>query len=287
MSKLEVVFRLGLAHPILLMDNTSRPATALFPETGNTVRFEVRYGARWPDESCGAFDMVFLRVERESDAEDRNQAHSYAKLQEWGVVRDAATVLGRVLSCLRDEDFVRKQTVNAYPAVVSDSPHSNPAVRIAEAEVFFDGEKVTTMPLTGFPTIAVWPGAWDRVCDKLARGEDAPAHRGFLLDAYYFAISGNPPGAVIMACVAWETALRQFLSSKGVEFSKRDGVHKLRGLAEKARGQRLLRVHAEPLAKLTETRNKLLHEGRKDLISENVEQLIFAVDGAMIWLFGP
>ena len=286
MSKLEVVFSLGLAHPLLVMDNTSRSATAHLPETGNTVHFMVCDSIRSPDE--GAFETVLLHVERECDPQDRDAAQTYAKLKEWGVVRDAATVLGRVLSYIRDEDFVRRQTVNGYPAVVSESPQSNPAVRTARVDVFIDGETVMSMTLTGFPSIQIAPGVWDCVCDRLERGEDVPAYRGFLLDAYYFTISGDPLRAVVMACAAWDTALHEFLWSKGVKFSKRDGgVHNLRRLAEKTKGKRLLRSLTGPLAKLTETRNKLLHEGRKDLAREDVVGMIYAVDGAILWLFEP
>jgi hypothetical protein len=289
MSKLEVVFHLGLDYPLYLADNTNRPATAFFPETRNTACFEIQNGSRWPDEreARGAFDMVVLRIERECEPGDRDEAHSYLKLQKWGVVQDAATVLGRVLSYLRDEDFLRKQTVNAYPAVVSDRPESNPAVRIAKAEVFFDGESITTMPLTGFPTIGVGPGVWDRVCERLARGEDVPAHRDFLLDAYYFAISGDPLRAVVMACSAWETALRRFLLDSGVRVSKRTNLVELRGRAETTKGTFLIKPFTEALAKLTKTRNKLLHEGGKDLAREDVVEMILVVDEAILWLLGP
>jgi len=287
MSKLEVVYRLGLAHPLLVMDNTSRSATAHFPETGNTVQFNVCDGVRWPDDGHGAFEMILLHVERECDPQDREVAHTNAKLDEWGVVRDAATVLGRVLSYLRDEEFPR--TVAGYPAVVSENPQSNPAVRIAEAEVLFDGQKVTTLPLTGFPSIQIAPGVWDRVCDRLQRGEDVPAYRGFLLDAYYFATSGDPLRAVVMGCAAWETALRRFLSSSGVKVPGRaNNLPGLLKLAQETKGNdRLLRHPAETLPKLAQLRNKLLHEGRKDLAAGDVVDMILAVDAAIIWLFRP
>ena len=66
----------------------------------------------------------------QSDAWDRNVAQTYSKLKEWGVVRDAANVFGRVLSYIRDEDFLGGNKVNGYTAVVSDRPESNPAVRM-------------------------------------------------------------------------------------------------------------------------------------------------------------
>jgi hypothetical protein len=285
MGKLEVVFCLGMAHPLLIMDNISRCASVHFPETGNTVHFEVREGARVSEE--GAFDTVLLVVERKCDPGDREAAQTYAKLKEWGVVRDAATVLGRVLAFIRDEDFLRSQVVGNYPAVVSESPQSNPAVQTARADVFLDGQTVTTMALTGFPSIGIGPGVWDRVCERLERREDVPAHRSFLLDAYYFATSGDPLRAVVMACAAWDTALRQFLLSKGLKFSRRDGVHSLRVIAETTKGTFLLRPFTDALAQLTLTRNKLLHEGKKDMATEDVVEMILAVDESIIWLFGP
>ncbi len=75
-----------------------------------------------------------------SDAGDRDIAQTYSKLKECGVVRDAANVFGRVLSYIRDEDFLGGNKINGYTAVVSDRPESNPAVRIARGEVFFDGQ---------------------------------------------------------------------------------------------------------------------------------------------------
>src|SRR6266566_2765421 len=286
MSKLEVVFGLGLAHSLLIMDNTSRTATALFPDTGNTVHLSIFENFEWPEEGYGAFDMVLLRVERECNPEDREEAQSYAALKKWGVIGDAATALGRVLSYIRDEDFMRTQAVAGYPAVVSESPHSNPAVQVARADVFFDGKAVTILPLTGVPSIPVERGVWDRVCERLERGEDVPAYRGFLLDAYYFATSGDPVRAVVMACAAWEIALRQFLSSKGTKDPGRANLLKLRELAEQVKGKLLFDSHdvetrtalIDALVRLPQLRNKLLHQGRKDLEREDVVGVTVAVD---------
>ena len=87
---------------------------------------------------ASAGDMLWVITE--ADPGDRDVTQTYSKLKEWGVVRDAATVFGRVLTYLRDDDFLGGNRVNGYPAVVSDRPESNSAVRIARGEVFFDGQ---------------------------------------------------------------------------------------------------------------------------------------------------
>src|SRR6266849_8945224 len=133
MSRLEVVFRLGLAHPLLFMDSLNARAVARFPDTGNTVWVEVQLVGSWADNATdrGVFDVLLLHVERECNPADRDNARGYAKLKEWGIIPDAATTLGRFLEYVRDEDFLRNGTVAGYLAVTSDSPQANPIVQVA------------------------------------------------------------------------------------------------------------------------------------------------------------
>jgi hypothetical protein len=287
MSSLEVVFRLGLAHPLLFMDALNARAKAHFPDTGNTVSVEIQFGS-WPDKATdrGVFDTLLVHVERECRPEDRDNACGYAKLIEWGVVGDGATALGRFLEHIRDEDFLLNGTVAGYPAVISESPQANPIVQSAKAEIIFDGEPLTTMSLSGVPSIQIAGGTWDRVCERLERGEEVPAYRGFLLDAYYFATSGDPIRAVIMGCAAWETALRQFLSSIGKRNLERRNLPSLRRLAEQAKGVALFDSGYDPVAALARLRNKLLHAGEKGhLTKEDIVGMLLATDAAIKWLF--
>lgn len=298
MSKLEVVFRLGLAHPFLLMDRlNAKSATTTFPETGNTVWIEAPRGGPRPEPATdrGVFDVLILHVERECKAEERD-AVCHAKLHEWGMIHDAATTLWRVLEYVRDEDFLRNSTVAGYPVVPSDTPQSNPIVQTASAELTFDGEALSPMALGGIPSIQIAYGVWDRVCERLERREEVPPYRSFLLDAFYFATSGDPIRAVIMACAAWETALRHYLSSISAFARQAKGKTKLsalRALAERAKGRTLLdgfdgatREHLTgQITGLTMLRNNLLHKGQKDLAKEDVVGMTLAVDAAIEWLF--
>jgi hypothetical protein len=52
--------------------------------------------------------------------------------------------------------------------------------------------------------------AWKEAGRKLAAREPVPPSMSFALDAAYFA-ERDPLRAIIMACAAWETALRTFL----------------------------------------------------------------------------
>lgn len=284
MSKLEVIFRLGLAHPLLIMDNTQRRARSCFSKTKNDVWVEAERGLR-PETATGQFDVLLLHVERECQPEDRDDARSYARLVEWGIIGDAATTLWRFLEFTREEDFLQDKTVAGYLAAPSKTPQDNPVVQTARVEVVFDGEVLTTLPFSTVPAIQIRWGAWDRVCEKLERGQGTPPYRSFLLDAYYFATSGDPIRAVVMGCAAWETALRQFLSSIGKKNVEYKNVPRLRRMAEVAKGAVLPDWLSKPVTELARLRNKLLHEGKKGLAKEDIVGMILAVDEAIIWLF--
>jgi hypothetical protein len=235
--------------------------------------------------------VLLLHVERECKPEDRNEALYYAKLEEWDVVRDAATTLWRVLEYVRDEDFLLTKTVAGYPAAPSDSPQANPVVQTARAHVMFDGESLGTLPLSGVPSIQISRGVWDRVCLHLKQQDDVPVYRSFLLDAYYFATSGDPIRAIIMGCAAWETALKHFLISKGEKNVEREDLPDLRKRAEGLKGDSLFDPtefndqHPDPLTKLARLRNKLLHRGEKNFSNEDIVAMMLTVDAALGWLF--
>jgi hypothetical protein len=280
MSKLEVIFRLGLAHPFLIMDDIERQPWSYFSETKNKVWVKAERGL--PKATRGEFGVVMIHVERHCQLEDRDDSRSYSKLGEWGVINDAATTLWRFLEYAREEDFLQDKTVAGYLAAHSETPQDNPVVQTASAEILFDGEVLVTLPLSSVATIQIRSGAWDHICEKLEKREEVPSFRSFLLDAYYFATSGDPVRAVVMGCAAWETALRQFLSSSGTE-----GLHKLRQVAEHRKGKHLPDWLGDPVTNLAKLRNKLLHEGKKDLVKEDIVGMILAVDEATIWLFEP
>src|SRR6267378_1286215 len=165
MSRLEVVFRLGLAHPLLLYGSNPRIARTTAPETGNRVWIKPPTGAPWPEPTTGrgVFSVLHVHVERECSREDRD-AVCYAKLVEWGIVRDAANALWRALEYIREGEFLGKRSsVAGYPVVPSEAPQSNPVVQTAVAEITFDGEPLSPMALGGIPTITITHDAWNRV----------------------------------------------------------------------------------------------------------------------------
>jgi hypothetical protein len=143
---------------------------------------------------------------------------------------------------------------------------------------------LTTLPFTTVPTIQIRSGAWDRVCEKLERAEDIPAYRSFLLDAYYFATSGDPIRAVVMGSEAWETGLRQYLISIGKNVRKKDRLT-LTQMAEDAKRDHIPATIATALANLARLRNDMLHEGKKSFSKEDAVGMILAVDEAIIWLY--
>jgi hypothetical protein len=283
MNKLEVIFRLGLAHPLLILDTTERRAWCRFSETKNETWIEVQRGLL-PEKASGEFDVILLHVERECGPEDRDEARYYAVLNEWGIIKDAATALWRFMEYVREGDFMTDQTVAGYPVVPSETPQDNPVVQTARAEVVFDGQVLTTLPFTTVPAIQIRAGAWDRVCEKLEKGEDIPPYRSFLLDAYYFATSGDPIRAVVMGSAAWETGLKQYLTSIGKNVLKKNRPT-LTQMAEDAKRDHIPASITGALANLARLRNDLLHEGKKSLTKEDIVGMILAVDEAIIWLY--
>ncbi len=204
-----------------------------------------------------------------------------------------------MLELIRDEDFLHNETIAGYPVAPSEEPQRNPAVEFAEATVLFEGEVISSPSRGGLASLQISPGVWNRVCERLERGDAVPAYRSFLLDAFYFATSGDPVRAVIMACAAWETALRQYLSSHAAHQAsptrevERAHLPRLLNLAETAKGVILFDTietrererRTGQIKNLAVLRNKLLHTGRRELPKGEVVDMALCVDAAIIWLF--
>ena len=114
------------------MDTIQRRAWSRFSETRNSVWIEVQRGLQ-PEKTSGEFDVLLLHVQRECRPEDRDDARYYSKLVEWGIVNDAATALWRFMEYVREDDFLRDQTVSSYPAVQSETPQDNPVVQTRDS----------------------------------------------------------------------------------------------------------------------------------------------------------
>src|SRR2546425_12393973 len=215
LGKLEIVFRLGLAHPLLLPGGIPDiPVSITFPETGNKVLIEPPRPGPWPEGATGygAFDNLVLHVERE--CEEKEAEHiTYADIERIGINRDAAEAFWRLLETIRDIEFVRHNFVAGYPVVHAEQLQSNPLVRKSEANLSYEGKQISTLPLGGVASIGIFPDSWEEAVKKLAQDEGVPSYRSYAVDAIYFATSGDPVRAVIMACAAWETALRTYLST--------------------------------------------------------------------------
>src|SRR5260370_31303094 len=68
------------------------------------------------------------------------------------------------------------------------------------------------------PAIQLTEEWWAEAVDRLKRNQPVPVYTRFALDATYFA-DHDPTRGIIMACSAWETALRFYLAEVA---SKRD-----------------------------------------------------------------
>jgi hypothetical protein len=76
------------------------------------------------------------------------------------------------------------------------------------------------------------------------------------------------------------------LSSTGKTNLNHENLPGLRQLAEEAKGEVLFDSDDNPVARLARLRNRLLHQGKKELVNEDIVGMILAVDAAIMWLFG-
>ncbi len=160
----------------------------------------------------------------------------------------------------------------------------------------------------GLPAIQLTEEWWAEAVDRLKRNQPVPVYTRFALDATYFA-EHDPTRGIIMACSAWETALRFYLAEVA---SKRDpayllassqirGIPNLRKFVELARGSALLQdaidqaqgsaketleFYRQKLEELPGLRNKLLHKGEIEILKTNASGAAAAVLTAIEWLFG-
>jgi hypothetical protein len=313
MGTLRVTFKLGLAHPLCLPRGLpDLPIVVEFPDTGNTVRIEPpQFGdpTEW-GKQLGALDTLTLHVERECpDAE--GQDTTYANNERLSINRDAGRAFWLLFEHLRDlesqKDFEPglPRIVPSYPIAPAEVIQHNPLVRACETEWIYNGATVGPQPFGGLGTVGITPTSWAEAGRRLREGIRVPAYRSFALDACYFAMAGDPARAIIMACAAWEIALREYLRSvtaKNNEGYKRAsetlrGIPKLYNRVRIAKGGPLFyedpdasrESERDLVERLPNLRNKLLHEGATDLPEGSAEILSSAVLDAIDWLFrkGP
>lgn len=305
MGKLHVTFKVGLTHPVMLpQELPNLPVVATFP-TGNTVRIEPPRMGPVGGTSFGAFDEMVLHVEREcTDEEGRNAAYT-----NWvclHIPQDAGHAFWRLFETIRDLQFGR-HIVAGYPVTHAEDIQRNPLVRKCEAEWTYDGISVPRTSFTGLASIGIDPDSWAGAVRRIADGATVPGYRSFALDACYFATSGDPLRAIVMACAAWETALRHYLEHVTASRDPACRVADIRGIkqlyrfAQAARGgplfydwtprgptdrEALERQRNMVIEELPDIRNKFLHRGEAAIPQSTAMNFALAVLNAIDWLFG-
>ena len=181
-------------------------------------------------------------------------------------------------------------------------------MRLCTVDWTFDGKPIVqSMGRRGMEAIQLTDTWWTEAVERLKRNQPVPVYTRFALDATYFA-ERDPTRGIIMACAAWETALRYYLAEVA---SKRDpaylvaadsrSIPLLRKFAETAKGCALLqdeidlstgivKEHLEYarliLNELPKLRNKLLHKGEMEVSTTNARAAASAVLAAIEWFFG-
>jgi hypothetical protein len=295
MGKLEVIFNIQLAYPVLHMSAAEPPAVVYFTDTGNTVRLEV------PEQGIA---RVVLHVEREC-TDEQGKDTSVENADHLRINRDAARAFWQLFDAIREAALPR--TVFMYPVVPSEDIRFNPLVRGFDSEWIYEGACLERVKMgKNMPAIEITSDKWAAAVKRLSEGKLVPIYIRFALDAIYFA-EHDPQRGIIMACAAWETALRYYLANVA---SKRDpayllaskltGIPRLYEFAKAARGGPLffdsidnatglerkgLESFRRRMEKLGGVRNKLLHEGEMELTEMAATDHALAVLSAIEWLF--
>ena len=307
MGKLEAVFRVRLSFPILAHAVNQQPAVVKFTDTNNTASIEYPKPGPAPEQpALDGFDEIVLRVEREcTPAEADIRAR---RLNNFQMDTDAARAFWQFFEAIREAALRLDNTVFIYPVVPTHEIEANPLVRLCTVDWTFDGKPIVqSMGRRGMEAIQLTDTWWTEAVERLKRNQPVPVYTRFALDATYFA-ERDPTRGIIMACAAWETALRYYLAEVA---SKRDpaylvaadsrSIPLLRKFAETAKGCALLqdeidlstgivKEHLEYarliLNELPKLRNKLLHKGEMEVSTTNARAAASAVLAAIEWFFG-
>jgi len=300
MGKLEAEFQIGLAYPLWLRGVPRETIVFEMAHTGNRVFIEPPVHGAWiAQPRQGSLDQLVLRVERDCEESEPGD------LLKFRLSEDAGKALFRLFETLRSLDFQNK-IVPGYPVVPSATIDSNPLVQTIKSEIRFNGRVIRTTGLKSMPTIAITDGHWEEAAHAIREGYVVPSHISFALDAMYFA-QFDPLRAIVMACAAWETALRYYLANIA---SKKDKVYllasqggnipRLLKLVEAAKGgtpfddivraddavfRSLGKNYSESVRRLPQLRNKLLHEGVTTIAPDEARFCSIAVMFAIDWLF--
>lgn len=156
MGKLQVIFELGLAHPLSLFEGIpDHPATVHFADTGNTVSIDPpKPGTRKSDPgTLGAFEVLILRVQRDcSDTEGKDT--TYINNERLSINKDAGRAFWRLFETVRNVEL-RHRHVAGYPVVPAETIQSNPLVRKCKAEWIYDGVRIQQMTFGGIASVGI------------------------------------------------------------------------------------------------------------------------------------
>ncbi len=247
-----------------------------------------------------------LRVERECTDEVGTDV-SPENADRLRINHDAARAFWQLFEAIREAGLRRDNRVFMYPVVPSENIQSNPLVRGCESEWIYEGTCLERLQMSkGLWAIEITDDRWAAAVKRLAEGTLVPVYTRLALDAIYFA-EHDPPRGIIMACAAWETALRYYVAtvvskrdSRCVAASKRENIPTLEQLATRARGgplfydwvdkandfeRRGLEIYKQRMLELRGMRNELLHEGEAKLPAAAAMDSALAVLSAIEWLF--
>lgn len=202
--------------------------------------------------------------------------------------------LWRLLENLRVTHAARRRSAPVYPFARANEIRNHPLVRSCTAEWSFGEGKVMAVPLGGVPVVRIDDGEWAEVVRRTEAGTEPARHVSLALDGVFFATSGDPARGIIMACAAWEIALRTFLGDHC-----RVGVQDLYDRAVERRGEVPFadtddslsvfdREGARKLLRdlLPQWRNTILHGKDLEIPWDKAAEAALVVADAVTWLFG-
>src|SRR5260221_2936416 len=209
MGKLEGFVKGPLGSPVARGGSPGRPAVVYFADTGNTVRVESPdYVPVSAPNAFEGYEQMTLHVERECTDEE-GQDTSETNLEHLHIKQDAAKAFWQLFEAIREAPFRENGRVFMYPVVPSEDIRFNPLVRSCESQWIYEGKCLVQQAGIGkgIPAIEITDRQWAAAVKRLGEGNPVPVYTRFALDAIYFA-EHDPPRGIIMACAAWENALR-------------------------------------------------------------------------------
>lgn len=306
MGILEVTLRIALSHPLLPLYVAKDPLTVTFHDTGNTVEIEPpgRLPSTQPSGYFGSLDQMILRVTRECKV-SQLQDIGISELSSLRILTDAARAFYFLFEFIRETDFRENNVVSGYPVAFAEEIQKNSLVRTCDLDCFYDGVQVLQGVRIGggIPSIQITENAWNEAGRKLSSQDNVLPYLSYALDAAYFAES-DPVRAIIMACAAWETALRHYLANVAsardqayLVASQGGNLPRLEAFMKAAKGGDLfyesigqgsdefITRQRECIRQLPALRNKLVHEGRAAIPEGGAIDTFLAVFNAIEWLF--